>query len=45
MIHGDINAKMGVLLQLMPPGGSMEKGKGYDNTLGGAVGGLSQYLM
>ena len=32
-----MNAEMGVLLQLMSPGCSMEKGKGYDNTIGCAV--------
>jgi len=32
-----MNAEMGVLLQLMPPGYSMEKGKEYDDTIGCAV--------
>ena len=29
------------MLRSMPPGGSMEKGKGYDDTIGYAVGNLS----
>jgi len=33
-----MNLEMGVLLQLMPPGDSMDMGKGYDNTIGYAVG-------
>ena len=33
------------LLWSMPPEGSMEKGKGYDNTIGYTVGSLSQHLM
>jgi len=32
-----MNPEMGVLLWSMPPGDSMEKGKGYDNTIGYAV--------
>jgi len=32
-----MNAEMGVLLRSMPPGYSMEKGKGYDNTIGCAI--------
>ena len=37
MIHGDMNSEMGVLLRSMPPGDSMEKGKGYDDTIGCAI--------
>jgi len=33
------------LLQIMPPRGSMEKGKGYDDIIGYTIGGLSQCLM
>ena len=33
------------MLQLMPPGGSMEKGKGYDDMISYAIGSLSQHLM
>ena len=29
----------------MPPRGSMEKGKGYDDMIGYAVDSLSQYLI
>jgi len=40
-----MNAEIGVLLWLMSPGGSIEKGKGYDDIIGYTIGGLSQYLM
>ena len=29
----------------MPPGDSIEKGKGYDDMIGYAIGSLSQHLM
>ena len=31
LIHVDMNPEMGVLLQLVPPGDSMDMGKGYDD--------------
>jgi len=34
-----------MLLWLMPPGDSMEKGQGYDDMIGCAASSLSQYLM
>ena len=35
----------GLVLWLMPPGGSMEKDKGYDNIISYAVDSLSQCLI
>ena len=35
----------GLVLWSMPPGGSMEKGKEYDNIISCTVGSLSQHLM
>jgi len=32
-----MNSEIEILLQSMPPGDSMEKGKGYDDTIGCAV--------
>ena len=40
-----MNAEMGVLLQSMPPESRIEKGKGYDNMIGCAIGSFSQHLM
>jgi len=40
-----MNPEMGVLLQSMPPGDNIEKGKGYDDTIGCAASSLSQRLM
>ena len=40
-----MNAEIGVLLQLMPFGGNIKKGKGYDNMIGCAVDSLSQHLI
>ena len=40
-----MNPEMGVLLQLMPPGDSMDMGKGYDGMIGYAACSLSQHLM
>ena len=40
-----IYSPQSLMLWLMPPGDSMEKGKGYDNMIGCAIGSLSQYLI
>jgi len=40
-----MNAKMGVLLQLMPPREYIDKGKGYDDMIGYVTCSLSQCLM
>ena len=45
MIHGGMNPEMGVLLQSMPPGDSMDMGQGYDDIIGCATCSLSQCLM
>ena len=40
-----MNPEMGVLLQSMLPGNSMDMGKGYDDMIGCATYSLSQHLM
>ena len=40
-----MNAEMGILLQSMPPGESIDKGKGYDDVIGCTACSLSQHLM
>jgi len=45
LIHGNMNSEMGVLLRLMSPGDSMEKGKEYDDMISYAASSLSQYLI